>query len=106
MMLRVGVSQGVRTALALPESAVAVQGEGASVFVVVEDAGRMTVQQKPVVAGLRQDGWVEILEGVTPADRVVADGLNRIQSGQPVRPAGAPPAASGQGGGAAPRRAG
>lgn len=106
MMLRVGVSQGVRTALSLPESAVAVQGEGASVFVVVEEAGRMTVQQKPVVAGLRQDGWVEILEGVTPADRVVADGLNRIQSGQPVRPAGAPPAASGQGGGAAPRRAG
>ncbi len=106
MMLRVGVSQGVRTALALPESAVAVQGEGASVFVVVEEAGRMSVQQKPVVAGLRQDGWVEILEGVTPADRVVADGLNRIQSGQPVRPAGAPPAAGGPGGGAAPRRAG
>ncbi len=101
MMLRVGVSQGVRTALALPESAVAVQGEGASVFVVVQEGGRMTVQQRPVVAGLRQDGWVEILEGVTTADRVVADGLNRIQSGQPVRPAGSPPP-----GGAAPRRAG
>lgn len=106
MMLRVGVSQGVRTALALPESAVAVQGEGASVFVLVEDAGRMSVQQKPIVAGLRQDGWVEILEGLTPADRVVADGLNRIQPGQTVRPAGAPPAPGGQGGGAAPRRAG
>ncbi|MCA6244554.1 MAG: efflux RND transporter periplasmic adaptor subunit [Phenylobacterium sp.] len=101
MMLRVGVSQGVRTALALPESAVAVQGEGASVFVVVQESGRMTVQQRPVVAGLRQDGWVEILEGVTTGDRVVADGLNRIQSGQPVRPAGSPPP-----GGAAPRRAG
>lgn len=101
MMLRVGVSQGVRTALALPESAVAVQGEGASVFVVVQEGGRMTVQQRPVVAGLRQDGWVEILEGVTTGDRVVADGLNRIQSGQPVRPAGSPPP-----GGAAPRRAG
>lgn len=101
MMLRVGVSQGVRTALALPESAVAVQGEGASVFVVVQEGGRMTVQQRPVVAGLRQDGWVEILEGVTTADRVVADGLNRIQSGQPVRLAGSPPP-----GGAAPRRAG
>ena len=101
MMLRVGVSQGSRTGLALPESAVAVQGEGASVFVAVEEGGRMTVQQKPVRAGLRQDGWVEILEGVTPADRVVADGLNRVQSGQPVRPAGGPPA-----GGAAPRRPG
>lgn len=106
MMLRVGVSQGTRTALALPESAVAVQGEGASVFVVAEEAGRMTVQQKPVVAGLRQDGWVEILEGVTTADRVVADGLNRIQSGQPVRAAGAPTAGKGQGGAAPPRKAG
>ena len=106
MMLRVGVSQGARSALALPESAVAVQGEGASVFVIVEEAGRMTVQQKPVVAGLRQDGWVEVLEGVTVTDRVVADGLNRIQSGQPVRPAGAPPSPDGQGGGAAPRKAG
>lgn len=106
MMLRVGVSQGTRTALALPESAVAVQGEGASVFVVSEEAGRMTVQQKPVVAGLRQDGWVEILEGVTTADRVVADGLNRIQSGQPVRAAGAPTAGKGQGGAAPPRKAG
>ena len=101
MMLRVGVSQGARSALALPESAVAVQGDGASVFVVVEAAGRMTVQQRPVTAGLRQDGWVEILDGVTPADRVVADGLNRVQSGQPVRPAGGPGA-----GGAAPRKAG
>jgi membrane fusion protein (multidrug efflux system) len=106
MMLRVGVSQGARSALALPESAVAVQGEGASVFVAVEEAGRMTVQQKPVVAGLRQDGWVEILQGVAITDRVVADGLNRIQSGQPVRPAGAPPSPDGKGGGAAPRRAG
>jgi membrane fusion protein (multidrug efflux system) len=106
MMLRVGVSQGARSALALPESAVAVQGEGASVFVIVEEAGRMSVQQKPVVAGLRQDGWVEVLEGVTVTDRVVADGLNRIQSGQPVRPAGAPPSPDGKGGGAAPRRAG
>ena len=106
MMLRVGVSQGARSALALPESAVAVQGEGASVFVAVEEAGRMTVQQKPVVAGLRQDGWVEILQGVAITDRVVADGLNRIQSGQPVRPAGASPSQDGKGGGAAPRRAG
>jgi membrane fusion protein (multidrug efflux system) len=72
----------------------------------VEEAGRMTVQQKPVVAGLRQDGWVEILQGVAITDRVVADGLNRIQSGQPVRPAGAPPSPDGKGGGAAPRRAG
>jgi hypothetical protein len=37
---------------------------------------------------------------------VVADGLNRIQSGQPVRPAGTPPSQDGKGGGAAPRRAG
>jgi hypothetical protein len=43
------------------------------------------VEQRPVVTGVRQQGYVEILDGVKPGDRVVADGLNKLQPGQPVR---------------------
>ncbi len=43
------------------------------------------VEQRPIVTGVRQQGYVEILEGVKPGDRVVADGLNKLQPGQPVR---------------------
>ena len=60
-----------------------------------------------VLAGVRQDGFVEIREGLKAGERIVADGLNKIQPGQPVRPAGARRAGPPQGGaGARPAQAG
>ena len=101
MLIRVAISRGERQAMAAPEAAVAVQGDSAFVYVIHSADGRTMVEQRPVVTGLRQDNFVEILEGVQPGDRIVADGLNKVQPGQPVRviAAGAaapgPPAAGG-----------
>ena len=56
------------------------------------------VEQRPILTGSRQQGFVEIREGVTAGERVVADGLNKIQPGQPVRvarPSGGRPGAPG-----------
>jgi membrane fusion protein (multidrug efflux system) len=53
--------------------------------------------------GVRQDGMVEIVAGLAPRERIVADGVNRINPNQPLRPAGegrrnaAAPGAGGQG---------
>ena len=53
------------------------------------------VEQRPIVTGVRQQGFVEIVDGVESGERIVADGLNKIQPGQPVRIAqGGPPAAA------------
>jgi membrane fusion protein (multidrug efflux system) len=97
MLVRVGVSRGQRTNPSAPESAVSVQGDGAFVFVLHTRGQRTMVEQRPIVTGLRQQGFVEITDGVKPGDRIVADGLNKIQPGQPVRigGAGARPAAAG-----------
>ena len=60
------------------------------------------VEQRPVVTGLRQAGFVEIREGVRPGEQLVADGLNKVQPGQPVRvagPQGADPKSGGPQGG-------
>lgn len=103
MLIRVSISRGQRQAMAAPEAAVAVQGDSAFVYVIHSADGRATVEQRPVVTGLRQDNFVEILEGVQPGDRIVADGLNKVQPGQPVRviasgagaPGGAPAAPGG-----------
>jgi membrane fusion protein (multidrug efflux system) len=89
MLIRVAISRGQRQALAAPESAVSVQGDSAFVFVIHAQGPRTTVEQRPVVTGLRQDNFVEILEGVQPGDRIVADGLNKVQPGQGVRVVGA-----------------
>jgi membrane fusion protein (multidrug efflux system) len=97
MMVRVGVARGVRQSLSAPESSVSVQGDSAFVYV-LHAAGQHTVaEQRPVITGVRQDGFVEITEGVNAGDRIVADGLNKLQPGQPVRILGQPPPSSGQG---------
>jgi len=100
MMLHVGISKGTRTGLAAPETAVSVQGDNAFVFVALKVGRKMVADQRVVVTGVRQEGLVEIREGVAAGDMIVADGLNKVQPGQPIRPvgkAGGRPGAAGTG---------
>lgn len=92
MMMRVAIARGSRQGLAIPESALSTQGDSAFVYVLHGQGGRTTVEQRPVVTGLRQDGFVEITQGLAAGERLVGDGLNKIQPGQPVRVLGAPQA--------------
>jgi membrane fusion protein, multidrug efflux system len=100
MMLRIAVSRGERQSLAIPESALSVQGDSAFVYVLGRRGERTVAEQRPVVTGARQQGFAEIADGLAPGERIVADGLNRIQPNQPVRIAGA---RKPQGGAASPR---
>lgn len=88
MMMRVAVARGQRETLSAPESALAVQGDSAFVYVVTQKDGKMVAEQRPVITGVRQDGFVELKDGVAAGDKIVADGLNKIQSGQAVRLSG------------------
>jgi membrane fusion protein (multidrug efflux system) len=88
MMVRVGVARGGRQSLGVPESAVSVQGDSAFVYVLHPQGQHTTVEQRPVITGVRQDGMVELTDGVKAGDRIVADGLNKLQPGQPVRVVG------------------
>jgi membrane fusion protein (multidrug efflux system) len=91
MLLRVSIARGQRTSLAAPEAAVSVQGDQAFVFILPKAEGRTNAERRSVVTGDRQEGYVEILEGVTAGEHLVADGLNKIQPGQPVMISKAPP---------------
>lgn len=95
MMMRVGVSRGQRTGAAAPESAISVQGDAAFVYVLRQNGDRTMAEQRPVLTGVRQQGFVEIRDGVRPGERIVADGLHKLQPGQPVRIAGQPPGGAG-----------
>jgi membrane fusion protein (multidrug efflux system) len=86
MLVRIGVAHGQRQSLAAPESAVSVQGDAAFVFVIAPHDGGFAAEQRPVLTGARQQGFVEIKEGARIGERLVADGLNKIQPNQPVRP--------------------
>jgi len=71
MFVRVAIASGSSQVLTLPQAAV--QRRDGTVFVLVETAPGQ-FQARPIKAGAEFDGVVEVREGVTPADRVVAAG--------------------------------
>ena len=89
MMMRVAVHQGRRQTLAVPEAAVQYEGQGAFVYRIAPGQNGSTAQRVEVETGAVENGFVEILSGVEPGERIVGSGLNRIQPGAPVSVAGA-----------------
>jgi membrane fusion protein (multidrug efflux system) len=94
MLVRVAVQQGLRTVPAVPESAIQYEGDGAFVYRIASGARGATAQRVEVEAGVVENGFVEIVSGLNPGDRVVGTGLNRIQPGAPIRVGDAPRAAA------------
>jgi len=95
MLMRVTISHGGRDALAVPEAAVQFEGDQAFVFVIAARGEGQAARKQAIDTGVSQDGFVEVRGGLKVGDRVVADGLNRIQDGQPLRVGGGRPAAAG-----------
>lgn len=71
MFVNVAITTGTATVLVIPQSAV--HRVDRRPFVLVEKATG-EYEQRPVTLGADLDGVVEVLDGVTPADRVVSDG--------------------------------
>jgi len=80
--LRVSIpTSDTRKALTVPRDALVLRPEGHSIFVV--DANNMA-QQVQVTVGIGQGDYIEIQGTVSPGDRVVIRGNERLQPGQAV----------------------
>jgi membrane fusion protein (multidrug efflux system) len=67
--------------IVIPESAVLLQGDQASLFVVDKDN---VVQPRMVTLGLRLAGQVEILKGLNEGETVVSEGTQKLRPGAKV----------------------
>lgn len=95
MLMTVLIESEARTSPAINELAIVNEGDSSFVFVIEGD----TAKRVEVRTGLRQDGKVEILEGLAAGQKAVTDGVVKIRDGQKVRLAGAKaaePATKGQ----------
>ena len=88
--VRARIEAGVRpNNFLIPQRAVQLSPDGASVFVVDE---KSTVTPRSIKTGaLQGDAWV-VLEGLQDGDRVIVEGLQKIQPGMPVTIAAPAPA--------------
>ena len=91
MLLTVGVRSAERNAIAVPELAVVGEGERRYVYVL---GAENKVKRIPIQAGVRQDGFVEVREGLRPADRIVVEGVVKLSDGITVQTASTKPAAN------------
>lgn len=65
-----------REALAVPDSAI-VEEDGA--FTVYAQAAGETFQKRPIKIGVRDGGWVEVLEGLAFGERIVVQGAYSVR---------------------------
>jgi membrane fusion protein, multidrug efflux system len=79
-------------ATVIPESALLSQGSRTSVFVIDSNSN---AQIRPVKVGLRIPDHIEILSGLQPGEKVVAEGLQKVRPGGAVK--AAPPEATAAG---------
>jgi membrane fusion protein (multidrug efflux system) len=73
MLLSVGIETAPRLSLSVPELSVVGEGDDRFVYVVGEDRAAKRVQ---VRTGLRQNGRIEVLEGLQPGQQVVSEGAS------------------------------
>lgn len=82
MMMTVDIENAPRSSPSVPE--LAVIGEGDTRFVyVLDEQGR--ARRAPVRTGVRLRGRVEIVEGLSPGQRVITEGVVKVSDGMAVR---------------------
>ena len=78
MLIQVNLQREPREALLVPEIAVVQEGQETFVYRVGPDD---TVSRAPIVVGTRADGRAEVVEGLSPGDRIVVDGTGKLRPG-------------------------
>lgn len=69
-------------AIVIPESALMSQGDRTLVYVI---DGSSNAQVRPVKVGLRIPNQIEILSGLQPGEKVVAEGIQKVRPGGAVK---------------------
>ncbi len=72
-------------AIVIPESALMSQGDRTLVYVI---DGSNNAQVRPVKVGLRIPNQIEILSGIQPGEKVVAEGIQKVRPGGAVKVSG------------------
>jgi membrane fusion protein (multidrug efflux system) len=88
MLIKVGIDQGQHQGVAVPEAAIQFEGSQASVFLIAKGPKGQVARRATVQTGLTSEGFVEITSGLKVGDKIVGDGLNRVQDGAPVSAGG------------------
>ena len=81
--LEISIKYDVRNELSAPDTSTVVEGE--NVFIYKVDEKNKVIKTK-VVIGDRYLGYVEILDGLSNGDKIVAEGTKKVRPDLTIRP--------------------
>ena len=82
-LLDIEVLYNNEEALSIADTSIIFEDEKKFVYKILDNN---KIQKTEVLTGIRKDGNLQILEGLSPNDRVIKEGLSRLSDGMLVRP--------------------
>ena len=82
-LLDIEVFYNNEEALSVADTSIIFEDEKKFVYKILDNN---RIQKTEVLTGIRKDGNLQILEGLSPNDRVIKEGLSRLSDGMLVRP--------------------
>jgi membrane fusion protein, multidrug efflux system len=82
-LLEITVKFNLRDALSVPDTSIMMEGEKSYVYIVSD---KNITNKTEVDIGLRSDGKVEVLSGLSEGDQIVAEGLKKVRPQGKIKP--------------------
>ena len=82
-LLEITVKFNLRDALSVPDTSIMMEGEKSYIYKVSDEN---IVNKTEVQTGLRSDGKVEIISGLSEGDQIVAEGLKKVRPRGKIKP--------------------
>ena len=82
-LLEITVKFNLRNSLSVPDTSIMMEGEKSYIYKVSE---KNVANKTEVETGLRVDGKVEILSGLSEGDQIVAEGLKKVRPRGKIKP--------------------
>ena len=85
MFMEIVLTADPRTSLAIPEESVQPIGPKTYVFKTQDNDGKLSAKRVEVKLGALESGYLEVLSGLTSADKVITEGVIRVRDGSPIK---------------------
>ena len=82
-LLEVEILYNEKDALSIPDTSILYEGSKNFVYKIVEDN---IIKKTEVEIGVRNNGNLEILKGLSEGDQIIAEGLTKVRPGMKIKP--------------------
>ena len=81
-LLEIEILYNEKSALSIPETALIMEGNKKFIYKIIENN---TIKKTEIKTGVRDQGNLEVIDGLTQGDKVIAEGLNKVRPGMKVK---------------------